>query len=231
MFTTRLISGIILVLLSIVIVGRGGVLLFGVTALISLIGLFELYRVLGIHKRFLAVVGFATAVSYYGILWWEGQKYVTLMVVASLMILMALYVFTFPEYKTEEITGAFFGVCYVPVMLSYLYQTRVMEDGAYVVWLIFLSSWGCDTCAYCSGMLLGKHKLAPVLSPKKSIEGAVGGRGWGRPSWLYLRFHVRRQHDRHRQAAYGLRHCLCHRCSHIPNWRFGCLGDQAESQF
>lgn len=175
MFTTRLISGIILVLLSIVIVGRGGVLLFGVTALISLIGLFELYRVLGIHKRFLAVVGFATAVSYYGILWWEGQKYVTLMVVASLMILMALYVFTFPEYKTEEITGAFFGVCYVPVMLSYLYQTRVMEDGAYVVWLIFLSSWGCDTCAYCSGMLLGKHKLAPVLSPKKSIEGAVGG--------------------------------------------------------
>lgn len=43
------------------------------------------------------------------------------------------------------------------------------------MWLIFLSSWGCDTCAYCSGMLLGKHKLAPVLSPKKSIEGAIGG--------------------------------------------------------
>lgn len=38
-----------------------------------------------------------------------------------------------------------------------------------------LSSWGCDTSAYCVGMLLGKHKLAPVLSPKKSIEGAVGG--------------------------------------------------------
>lgn len=175
MFTTRLISGIILVLLSIVIVGQGGVLLFGVTALISFIGLFELYRVLGIHKRFLAIVGYATAVSYYGILWFEGQRYVTLMVIASLMVLMALYVFTFPDYKTEEITGAFFGVCYVPVMLSYLYQTRVMDDGAYVVWLIFLSSWGCDTCAYCSGMLLGKHKLAPVLSPKKSIEGAVGG--------------------------------------------------------
>ena len=50
-----------------------------------------------------------------------------------------------------------------------------MADGKYLVWLIFLSSWGCDTCAYCVGMLLGKHKLAPVLSPKKSIEGAVGG--------------------------------------------------------
>ena len=45
----------------------------------------------------------------------------------------------------------------------------------YLVWLIFLSSWGCDTSAYCVGMLFGKHKMAPVLSPKKSIEGAIGG--------------------------------------------------------
>ena len=175
MFTTRLISGIILVLLSVVVVGQGGVLLFGVTALISAIGLFELYRVLGIERKSLAAVGYATACSYYGILWFEGQKYITLMIIASLMVMMALYVFTFPKYKTEEVTAAFFGVCYVPVMLSFLYQTRVMNDGAYLVWLIFLSSWGCDTCAYCSGMLLGRHKLAPVLSPKKSIEGAVGG--------------------------------------------------------
>ena len=175
MFTTRLISGIVLVILAIFFVGKGGALLFAVTALISLVGLFELYRVLGIEKRSVAAVGYLTAVCYYGILWFEGQKYLTLMIIASLMLLMALYVFTFPSYKTEEITGAFFGVCYVPVMLSFLYQTRSMHDGAYLVWLIFLSSWGCDTSAYCVGMLLGKHKLAPVLSPKKSIEGAVGG--------------------------------------------------------
>ena len=44
-----------------------------------------------------------------------------------------------------------------------------------LVWLVFLSSWGADTCAYCVGRLFGKHKMAPVLSPKKSVEGAVGG--------------------------------------------------------
>ena len=175
MFTTRLISGIILVVIAIFVVVQGGALLFAVTGAISLIGLFELYRVLGIHKKPLAWIGYLTAVSYYGILWFEGRKYITLMIIASLMLLMTVYVFTFPKYRTEEITGAFFGVCYVPVMLSFLYETRIMEDGAYTAWLIFLSSWGCDTCAYCSGMLLGKHKLAPVLSPKKSIEGAVGG--------------------------------------------------------
>ena len=149
------------------------------TALISLVGLFELYRVLGIEKRSVAAVGYLTAVCYYGILWFEGQKYLTLMIIASLMLLMALYVFTFPSYKTEEITGAFFGVCYVPVMLSFLYQTRMIpiegRDTPIVYFLIFICSWGCDTSAYCVGMLWGKHKLAPVLSPKKSIEGAVGG--------------------------------------------------------
>ena len=45
----------------------------------------------------------------------------------------------------------------------------------YIVWLIFLCSWGSDTCAYCVGVLIGKHKMAPKLSPKKSVEGAVGG--------------------------------------------------------
>ena len=60
-------------------------------------------------------------------------------------------------------------------MLSCIYETRSLEGGKYLVWLIFLCSWGCDTCAYCVGMLFGKHKMAPVLSPKKSIEGAVGG--------------------------------------------------------
>lgn len=175
MFTTRLISGIVLVLIALVVVGSGGMILFAATVAISMIGLFELYRVMKIQKNVIGVMGYLTVVSYYGLLWFHGEQYMMLMSIAFLMILMTIYVFTFPKYKTEEVTVAFFGVFYVAVMLSYLYQVRVMADGKYLVWLIFLSSWGCDTCAYCVGMLIGRHKLAPVLSPKKSIEGAVGG--------------------------------------------------------
>ena len=175
MFTKRLVSGIILVILAIIIVGKGGALLYGVTALISLIGLFELYRVLKIEKNAMGVVGYITALSYYGLVWFDGHHYVTLMAIAALMVMMAIYVFTFPKYRTEEVAESFFGVFYVAVMLSYLYQVRALGDGRYLAWLIFLSSWGCDTSAYCVGMLLGKHKLAPVLSPKKSVEGGVGG--------------------------------------------------------
>ena len=67
------------------------------------------------------------------------------------------------------------GFCYAGIMMSYIYQTRTLPDGKYLVWLIFLASWGSDTCAYCTGMLIGRHKMTPILSPKKTIEGAAGG--------------------------------------------------------
>jgi phosphatidate cytidylyltransferase len=97
-------------------------------------------------------------------------------VLILLMIaVMSVYVFTYPKYQTTQVTGTFFGVIYVSVMLSSIYELRQMTDGIWLVWLIFIASWGCDTCAYCAGMLFGRHKMSPRLSPKKSIEGAVGG--------------------------------------------------------
>lgn len=61
------------------------------------------------------------------------------------------------------------------MLFTFIFLTRNLPNGIYMVWMIFISSWICDTCAYLTGMAIGKHKLAPVLSPKKSIEGAVGG--------------------------------------------------------
>ena len=54
----------------------------------------------------------------------------------------------------------------------------MLSDGAYMVVLVFLSALGNDTLAYCAGRLFGKHKMSPRLSPKKTIEGAVGGVVW-----------------------------------------------------
>ena len=175
MFTTRLISGIVLVLLAIFVLVQGGTCLFLVSMAISLIGLFELYRVMKIERDIPGAVGYLAVLAYYGLLWFDAEKYMTFLTIASLMLLMTVYVVTFPRFGTEQITVAFFGIFYVGLMFSYLYQVRAMPDGKYLVWLIVLSSWGCDTCAYCVGMLLGKHKMAPKLSPKKTVEGAVGG--------------------------------------------------------
>ena len=180
-FLTRLVSGIVLLAIIISTGIVGGPVLFGFTFLISLIGYWEFLKVFGLEKKLPGVFGLVFAVLYYGTVYLGDAFNMAgpLLLVGFLMVLMAIYVFTFPKFRTDEITAPFFGLVYVAVMLSFLYQTRMIpiegRDTPIVYFLIFICSWGCDTCAYAVGMLIGKHKLAPVLSPKKSIEGAVGG--------------------------------------------------------
>ena len=175
MFKTRLLSGIVLVIIALALIITGGDLLLVSTLVISWIGMFELYRIFHIEKEAVGIIGYLCAAIYYANLRLGFLPDIMSFVLGTLILMMFAYVFTYPKYKTEQVLAAFFGVFYVAVMLSYVYQTRMIEAGAYIVWLIFLCSWGCDTCAYCVGMLIGRHKMSPKLSPKKSIEGAVGG--------------------------------------------------------
>ena len=181
MFRTRLISGIVLVVLALVFIIHGGWLLLSVSLLLSLIGLMELYRVFGFHKTCLGFTGYALTVVYYVLLAASSVYDVPinwlLYLMIVLMVFLLIMVNRYPKYHSNQIMQAVFGVLYVGVMFSFLYQTRILPNGTYTVWLIFLSSWGCDTCAYCVGKLIGRHKMSPVLSPKKSIEGARGGVG------------------------------------------------------
>lgn len=193
MFRTRLLSGILLVILALITLISGGYVTFFVTAAISLIGMYELYRVFGIEKKAPGICGYLFAIFYYGILllknakgmihgamqdvWpteWESDA-ILLLFVVFLVVLLAILVLSYPKYHAREVVSAFFGLFYVAVMLSYIYQIRMLAGGAFTVWLVFVCSWGCDTCAYCVGILFGRHKMAPVLSPKKSVEGGVGG--------------------------------------------------------
>ncbi|MDD6194491.1 MAG: phosphatidate cytidylyltransferase [Lachnospiraceae bacterium] len=175
MFKTRLLSGIVLVIIALAVIITGGDLLLGVIAAISVIGMFELYRVFKMEKTVAAVISYAVALIYYLNLRLNFLPDMMMLAIGFLILLLAVYVFTYPKYKADQIMAAFFGLFYVAVMLSFIYQTRMLDAGKYLVWLIFLCSWGSDTCAYCVGVLFGKHKMSPILSPKKSIEGAVGG--------------------------------------------------------
>lgn len=175
MFKTRLISGISLLAIAIVIIVLGGNFLYATLFVISLIGMYELYRIIKIHKALPGYLGYAAGISYYIMLYFGLQEYLLMLFIAFLMLLMFTYVFGFPKYTTEQIAVGFFGLFYVSIMLSYIYQVRTVSNGEILVWLIFIGAWGSDTCAYCVGMLLGKHKVAPKLSPKKSVEGCIGG--------------------------------------------------------
>ena len=172
----RLFSGIILVLIAILTVHVGGDVLYATTLIVSLIGLFELYRAFSIEKKRIAFAGYASAILYYCLIRNNRyDQYTLILTIITLMFVCVLYVFTYPEYKPTEIAVVMFGILYVPVMLSYIYKVRIANGGRYIVWLIYLCSWGCDTFAYIFGVMFGKHKMAPVLSPKKTVEGAIGG--------------------------------------------------------
>ena len=178
MFKTRLISGIVLVIIALATIISGSWILFFTLLAVSLIGMRELYKVMKIsdeHVTVLELVGYLGAVLYYIAMKADFGNYGTMAIIISMILILFVYVFGYPKYRAEQVMAAFFGMVYVAVMLSFIYLTRNLPDGKFLVWLIFLCSWGCDTCAYCVGMLIGKHKMAPVLSPKKSIEGAVGG--------------------------------------------------------
>ncbi|MEE1085655.1 MAG: phosphatidate cytidylyltransferase [Schaedlerella sp.] len=185
MFKTRLLSGILLVIIALFTVISGGPILFATIAAISLIGMNELYKVFKIEKKATGICGYFIAILYFAVIYVkttgmveEAAALTMLMgiIMVFVIALMAIMVFGYPKHHPSEIMAAFFGVFYVAVMLSYVYQTRMLpQDGIFTVWLVFVCSWGCDTMAYCVGVLFGKHKMAPVLSPKKSIEGGVGG--------------------------------------------------------
>lgn len=178
MFKTRLLSGILLVAIALVTIISGGYVLLFTLACISVIGMQELYRAMKVREEkfeLLELAGYMGVVLYYGAVVVDFERYGTMTILLSLVMMMFVYVFTYPKYNAHQVMAAFFGVVYVAVMLSFILLTRNLEGGKFLVWLIFLCSWGCDTCAYCVGVLIGKHKMAPVLSPKKSVEGAVGG--------------------------------------------------------
>ena len=95
-FITRLVSGIVLLLIMLVIVPAGGMPMFIMMYLISMCGLFELYRVFGIEKKSLGLVGYITVTAYYLLVLTAHSEYFALMTILSLMALMTFYVITYP---------------------------------------------------------------------------------------------------------------------------------------
>ena len=179
-FVTRLISGILLILAALLTIIPGGLPLLAVSLFLSLTAMRELLRATGVQEEkkapgLSACIGYGGIILYYAGLFADSRELQIAMIVLAFLALLFSYVFRWPDVPLQKIMKVFFCLIYAGVLLSFIYQTRRLPHGEYVVWLIFLSSWGSDTCAYCVGMLIGKHKMTPHLSPKKTIEGAVGG--------------------------------------------------------
>lgn len=174
--TTRLLSGIFLILSLFIVLYFGGKILFAACVILSILGLIELFSVFKLANSRLAYVGYLFTILYYIVIYIYKSSGILLVLIALTMLLLTFYIFSFPKFNIKQVSMIFFSIIYVAVTFSFIYLIREKTElGKYYVWLIFIASWGSDTFAYCTGLLFGKHKLSPLLSPKKSIEGAIGG--------------------------------------------------------
>jgi phosphatidate cytidylyltransferase len=177
----RTISAVILVICALASILPGGIILAAVLYAISIIGFFELTKACKVREKGkgingLEIMGLVLITVYYVVTYLtQDTSYMAMIIIMALIAIMFVYVFGFPKFNANQVMDTYFSFVYAPVMLSFVFLTRQLENGIYLVWMIFISSWISDTCAYLVGVMIGKHKLAPVLSPKKSIEGGVGG--------------------------------------------------------
>ncbi len=175
MFKTRLLSGIVLVVLIVAVLYFGGYVTAGAMLLLSLGGAFELLRIYKLEKSPMGIATYITTIIYYILLVFDKSQYIMPLIILFVLVILGIYVITYPKFTDKDAMAAVLAFMYVTVMLSYMYLIRDLKHGGALVVMVFVCSWVNDTCAYCVGVTLGKHKMTPKLSPKKSVEGLVGG--------------------------------------------------------
>ena len=99
---------------------------------------------------------------------------VTLSVPTILIVLFAQVIATDMQTTFKDIAYTFIGIFYVVFFIMFVAFINGMVNGNILIWYAILAAWGTDICAYIVGKRFGKHKFSKV-SPKKSIEGCIGG--------------------------------------------------------
>ena len=180
---TRIISGLIMAPL-LVILYLGGVWLWAAALLIALVGVHEFcngWENIDVHpsKPICYVLTAGLFLSYF----YDGASsapkyYVNMMMICIwLFIVVAvgcIYGWKITERGAYDAPATVMTLVYIPF---FTYHMVLIDMTAYriLIWIVVIAAFGSDICAYFTGYFLGKHKMAPNLSPKKTIEGAVGG--------------------------------------------------------
>lgn len=172
-FLKRTLTGIIILLLSILCVAKGGVYLLIMNLFLSTVAIYELENVLNKQNNNTInikniIINILLNISFNISIFFKNELLAIVLLCSFSLIELTLY--TIFDKSLEEVLNNYFMHIYITITFSLMYFIAKTE----YIWLIYICSWGTDTAAYCTGMLFGKHKLTKI-SPKKTIEGAVGG--------------------------------------------------------
>ncbi|MBQ7718222.1 MAG: phosphatidate cytidylyltransferase [Clostridia bacterium] len=172
MFIKRLITAIISILILVVILFANIAVIEVAVGAVIVLCLYEMYRAFGYTKRgVLLILGIIPPV------------FMALANIFNLPVLLYVYMFILfaalvvfhDEVAFRDIASVFLVSIFVTTFLWHIVSVRKLENGEYLIWAVFLGACMTDTFAYITGSLIGTHKLIPKVSPKKTVEGAIGG--------------------------------------------------------
>lgn len=182
---TRVISAIIMILIGGALVYFGGLAMSIAVFLFSCVGLFEFYRAFkNKGSRPLWLLGFLytllipaahfldpeTALDVE----FNGTNLFPVFQLLIMLIMLTVIVVRHRKVSVLDCAVTLFGAYYVPFLFSFFVLLRNSADGLLLLILAILGSVAADTCALFAGILYGKKKLIPEISPKKTVAGCVG---------------------------------------------------------
>ena len=153
-----------------------------VLGLLGIIAIYEASAVTGMRKNLAVlipsylVVFAMPMVSYF----FRNDQTEYLLICLFILVIFMMYLFAYAvllrgKVAFADISSHLTMLFYISFSFTALSLVRYIENGAYIFALVFVASWICDTFAYFVGRAIGKHKLIEEVSPKKTVEGSIGG--------------------------------------------------------
>ncbi len=155
----------------------------GLLFIVNALALHEFYRMaLPDQRRLESSLSVATGVlCSVGLVYSPDSAFLLLSMVLPFLFLTLVYLFRFQDMQrvSRDLAVSLFGLLYIPLLLSHAALLRALPDGSDWIFLVFLVVMASDSMAYFVGRTWGKHRLYEAVSPKKSIEGSLGGLAGG----------------------------------------------------
>ncbi|MDI9475935.1 MAG: phosphatidate cytidylyltransferase [Natronincolaceae bacterium] len=171
----RIVSAVIGLPFLLAVIIAGETLLFIAFLVISLIALWEFYN--GCKSKFtpMETAGYTGSIIILTVMNFTLQLSYILMLFSILVIILNIIKLIHNnKYNFVDISITLYSLVYIPFLLGHILLISKQPNNI-IIWLVFITAWGTDTLAYFSGYLFGRRELCPSISPKKTIEGAIGG--------------------------------------------------------
>ena len=194
----RTITAIVLVAVFVPICYFSGTIVFPVAmAVLSVIAAYEMLGCVGVKKNAaVSIPAYLFTAAMPLIPWFCGESAVSLILASAVVLLIFIFatnVFSRGKLDYTISASAFTGIFYIGITFASIVLLR--QTGKYLYLLVFIGPWTSDVFAYLCGRLFGKHKLIPEVSPKKTVEGSIGGIVFAAAAFALYAFIIKRFFD------------------------------------